>query len=265
MMVAYFVERKTMASHSASLFVKHLSSLSHLVIGGVSAFDIFNSWMASTHTQDLYARLMVFKSFMVWVDENCYTYDKWCGEIVTRWEEYLKSKGNKASTITVKMSNVRQVLLSAQNEGIIPVCVYYQRRGRKPKNQETRLVFVQENKAQKPKAKKATINNVKKDGKIDRTFLYTLFGLGEDFTSNELKQAFKRVAMLYHPDQNTSEVAADQFRACREIYTFLSDYETRSLYEDFTHQKRGRPNTTVMSFVTSMQSLFVDGQAVCAC
>lgn len=246
-----------MSSHSAALFVKHLQFLSGKVIGGVSSFDIFNAWMAGTHTQDLYARLMVFKAFITWADENCYTYDLWCGEIVTRWECYLKSIGNKSSTISVKLSNIKQVLLSAQNEGLIPVCVYYQRRGRKPKNPETRLVFVQ-TQTKKNETKKVPSINVRKDGKIDRAFLYTLFGLEEDFTTSQLKQAFKRVAMLYHPDQNSSEVASEQFQACKEIYTFLSDDETRTLYEDFNHQKRGRPNTTVMSFVTSMQSLFVE-------
>lgn len=245
-----------MASNQAVRFVQHLRTLSDTVIGGVSSYDLFNAWITSTQTQDLYARVMVFKSLVLWANENCYTFPLWCGEILTRWEEHLKSIGNKPSTIAVKLSNVRQVLLVAQSEGIIPTCVYYQRRGRKPKNPETRLAVIPEQPKKKAQSEKPKRTFVSSPGKIDRTFLYSFFDLDEDFTSEDLKQAFKRVATQYHPDHNSSGNATEQFLACREMYNFLADEESRSLYEDFTHQKRGRPNTIVMSFITNMHTVF---------
>jgi hypothetical protein len=53
------------------------------------------------------------------------------------------------------------------------------------------------------------------------TDYYTILGLPEDSSIDEIKKAYRRKARLYHPDINPSPDAKDQFISITEAYEFL--------------------------------------------
>ena len=56
--------------------------------------------------------------------------------------------------------------------------------------------------------------------------------LAVDFTAskNEIKKAYHRLALKYHPDVNKSNDAHDRFISINEAYLILSDDEARMIY-----------------------------------
>jgi hypothetical protein len=63
--------------------------------------------------------------------------------------------------------------------------------------------------------------------------LYALLGLPSTATPQELRQAFRSLSKLYHPDTTTLPLpeAQDQFRRLQEAYLVLGDPQRRSAYD----------------------------------
>ena len=65
---------------------------------------------------------------------------------------------------------------------------------------------------------------------------YQLLGIEKNATEAELKKAFRRSAMKYHPDRNQGDKAAEaKFKEMQEAYDVLSDPQKRSIYDQFGH------------------------------
>jgi molecular chaperone DnaJ len=65
---------------------------------------------------------------------------------------------------------------------------------------------------------------------------YDVLGCGKDAQEAELKKAYRRLAMKYHPDRNQDNPAAeDQFKEAKEAYEILSDSDKRAAYDQFGH------------------------------
>jgi molecular chaperone DnaJ len=65
---------------------------------------------------------------------------------------------------------------------------------------------------------------------------YEILGVGRDASADDLKRAFRKLAMQYHPDRNPDDPqAADRFKECSEAYEVLSDPEKRRSYDMFGH------------------------------
>jgi molecular chaperone DnaJ len=71
---------------------------------------------------------------------------------------------------------------------------------------------------------------------------YEVLGVGREADAGELKRAYRKLAMLYHPDRNPNDPAAeDRFKEATEAYTVLSDPEKRRRYDRLGHAAFGGP------------------------
>lgn len=65
---------------------------------------------------------------------------------------------------------------------------------------------------------------------------YDVLGVQKKATSQELKNAYRKLAKKYHPDTNPGDTKAEQmFKEVTEAYNVLSDEEKRKLYDQFGH------------------------------
>jgi molecular chaperone DnaJ len=66
---------------------------------------------------------------------------------------------------------------------------------------------------------------------------YDVLGVSRDASSDEIKKAFKKLAIKYHPDRNPGdESAVDAFKEASEAYDVLSSDEKRARYNRFGHE-----------------------------
>ncbi len=67
--------------------------------------------------------------------------------------------------------------------------------------------------------------------------LYAILGLGKNASKQEIKQAYKKLAFRFHPDQNPHNPAAEEkFKLINEAYHILSD-EYKKMNYDFTQSQ----------------------------
>ncbi len=65
---------------------------------------------------------------------------------------------------------------------------------------------------------------------------YSLLGVSRTATVEEIKKAYRRLAMQYHPDKNQGNKAAEEkFKQITEAYEVLSDDQKRAGYDKFGH------------------------------
>jgi molecular chaperone DnaJ len=65
---------------------------------------------------------------------------------------------------------------------------------------------------------------------------YQVLGINRTATEQELKSAYRRLAMRYHPDKNPNDATAEEkFKEAAEAYAVLSDAEQRRRYDRFGH------------------------------
>ncbi|XP_053680883.1 dnaJ homolog subfamily C member 30, mitochondrial [Anopheles nili] len=70
---------------------------------------------------------------------------------------------------------------------------------------------------------------------------YDSLGVTPHATQNDIKQAYYKLSMLYHPDKNKgSDVAAEKFRDITAAYEILGNYRLRKLYDKGILHTAGR-------------------------
>jgi molecular chaperone DnaJ len=76
-------------------------------------------------------------------------------------------------------------------------------------------------------------SNVKRD-------YYEVLGITRTATEQEIKSAYRKMALQFHPDRNPNNPdAEDKFKECSEAYAVLADVEKRSVYDRFGHAGLG--------------------------
>ena len=65
---------------------------------------------------------------------------------------------------------------------------------------------------------------------------YEVLGVSKTATDQELKKAYKRLAMKYHPDRNPGQDGEERFKEAKEAYEVLSSEEKRAAYDRFGHE-----------------------------
>lgn len=71
----------------------------------------------------------------------------------------------------------------------------------------------------------------------DKRDYYEVLGVAKTASAEEIKSAYRKLAMKYHPDRNPGDKAAEEkFKEAAEAYDVLHDPEKRQRYDQFGHQ-----------------------------
>jgi len=90
---------------------------------------------------------------------------------------------------------------------------------------------------------------------------YEVLGVSRTATGQELKSAFRKLALQYHPDKNPDDkVAEEKFKECSEAYEVLADPDKRAKYDRFGHQAPGGfgPSPFDAGFSGNINDIFGD-------
>ncbi|ODV79976.1 DnaJ-domain-containing protein [Suhomyces tanzawaensis NRRL Y-17324] len=68
---------------------------------------------------------------------------------------------------------------------------------------------------------------------VKDTKFYDILGVSPSAGDNELKKAYRKAALKYHPDKNPSPEAAEKFKEISSAYEVLSDEQKREVYDNY--------------------------------
>jgi molecular chaperone DnaJ len=75
---------------------------------------------------------------------------------------------------------------------------------------------------------------------VSKADYYEVLGVSRDASDQELKSAYRKQALRYHPDRNPGDrVAEEKFKVASEAYQVLSDADKRAAYDRYGHAGLG--------------------------
>jgi molecular chaperone DnaJ len=94
---------------------------------------------------------------------------------------------------------------------------------------------------------------------VSKRDYYAVLGIGRDATEQDIKSAYRKLALKYHPDRNPGDKAAeDHFKEAAEAYSVLADRDKRSRYDRFGHAGVASPGAAGGGFDPTIFAEFDD-------
>jgi molecular chaperone DnaJ len=89
---------------------------------------------------------------------------------------------------------------------------------------------------------------------------YEFLGVARDASGDQIKSAYRKAALKWHPDRNpdNKQEAEDNFRRASEAYSVLSDAQKRSIYDRFGHSGLGNRGFESTGFNSTVFEEFQD-------
>ena len=76
--------------------------------------------------------------------------------------------------------------------------------------------------------------------RVSKADYYEVLGVSRDVSDQELKSAYRKQALKYHPDRNPGDhTAEEKFKQASEAYQVLSDADKRAAYDRYGHAGLG--------------------------
>ena len=99
---------------------------------------------------------------------------------------------------------------------------------------------------------------------------YEILGVDKNSSNDEIKKAYRKIAIKYHPDKNPDNKASeDKFKEAAEAYSILSDKDKRQRYNQFGHagvnNSSGGPgfsNMDVNDIFSTFGDIFGDSDSI---
>ena len=79
---------------------------------------------------------------------------------------------------------------------------------------------------------------------------YEVLGVSKGAGADEIKKAYRKLAVKYHPDRNQGDAEAEtKFKEATEAYEVLSDEKKRGAYDQYGFAGCGQHGWSVVQFV----------------
>jgi molecular chaperone DnaJ len=86
---------------------------------------------------------------------------------------------------------------------------------------------------------------------------YEILGVTKGASAEEIKKAYRKVALQFHPDRNQGDKAAEEkFKEAAEAYEILSDQQKKAKYDQFGHAGMDPSNFGGHSYQGNMEDIF---------
>lgn len=87
------------------------------------------------------------------------------------------------------------------------------------------------NKDKKNKGVEQIISQEEINKEVSKDY-YEILGVSREVSTKEINDAFRKLALQWHPDKNKSSLAEEKFKEINEAYKVLGDEARRKLYDD---------------------------------